>query len=450
MYLRIDLIKRILGMRKTITALNRVLPVFMAFFAWTINSQAQVVPVQGDTIRLIHEHITDTVPMVEPLRIINHAPYFTLHADSVLEYNFEINKNPRDYYWYLSNAPVGLRMDRNSGRLYFKADKSYFNSGRLKYDIPYTIKLGVQSLLDPLEKVDTSTTIVFYNTEVIVSKLKPSTPPIIFAEEGDEIRFNMQCEGGTFPTENITMVSSMPIFGYSPVTNCGDEFIWTVPYDFIKEEDTATERRLNLTFIGSDKFYNKDSNLVQIRVRPGLDYPSEYQKHAQVTREVNEFIASLRRTFYALSTSVKRAKGVRTAFDITSSTTALAGTVVSSSASSDGAKNVGRILPSVGLTLVPVKEAVSPDKVQERNTAATVRTIARRLEYMVSENALIGERDPKVIEKTKRLQEEIKQARVQLVDLPLIDWDVNISQEDADRFFRDPKVNKSYRARPRN
>ncbi len=423
---------------------------FVLFFLFTTSliAHAQVDPVVDSPV-IIRPEIIDTVHVVEPLRIINHTPYFTLHADSVLEYNFEINKDPKDYYWYIRNAPVGLRINPNTGMLFYKADKGLFNSGRLKYDIPYNIAIGVQSLSNPNEKVDTTATIVFYNTEVIVSKLKPTTPPMIYAEEGDVIKFKMQCEGGTFPTENITMVSNMPIFGYNPVTRCGDEFNWTIPYDFIKDGDTAQKKILDLTFIGSDKFFNKDSNSIQIQIRPGMDFPSEYQKHAQVTKEVNDFIASLKRTFYSLSNKVKRTKSLRTAFDITSSTTALAGTVVSTSAASDGAKNVGKILPSVGLTLVPVKEAVSPNKVQEQNTAATVRTIARRLEYMVSENMVVGTRDPQVVAKTKKLMDEVKQARVQLVDLPLVDWDASISQEDADRFFRDPKVNKSYRARAR-
>jgi hypothetical protein len=83
-----------------------------------------------------------------------------------------------------------------------------------------------------------------------------------------------------------------------------------------------------------------------------------------------------------------------TGFDITSSTTALAGTIIATSANSTSTQNIGKVLPSVGLTLVPVKEAVAPNKIQEQNTATQVRAVAKRLEYLGSENTLIGDRDP--------------------------------------------------------
>jgi hypothetical protein len=102
-------------------------------------------------------------------------------------------------------------------------------------------------------------------------------------------------------------------------------------------------------------------------------------------------------------------------------------------------------MPSIGLTLVPVKEGVAPNKIQEQNTATQVRTVAKRLEYLVSENALIGDRDPLVLAKTKKLQEEMKAARMQLVDLPLLEFDEDFTKEDADKFFKDPKVNKNYK-----
>jgi hypothetical protein len=74
-----------------------------------------------------------------------------------------------------------------------------------------------------------------------------------------------------------------------------------------------------------------------------------------------------------------------------------------------------------------------------------VRSVAKRLEYLVSENALVGDRDPFVLAKTKKLQEEMKQARMQLVELPLVEFDENFTKEDADKFFKDPKVNKNYK-----
>src|SRR5260221_13625079 len=71
------------------------------------------------------------------LRIINLNPYFNQHVDSSLSYQFEINKPAIDYYWYLKNSPAGLKVNKDNGLLTFKADKSYFLSGKLKFDYPY-------------------------------------------------------------------------------------------------------------------------------------------------------------------------------------------------------------------------------------------------------------------------------------------------------------------------
>src|SRR6516225_2684104 len=73
------------------------------------------------------------------LRIINLNPYFTEHVDSNLSYQFEINRDQAKYYWYLKNSPVGLKIDKDNGLLTFKAEKSYFLSGKLKYDVPYKV-----------------------------------------------------------------------------------------------------------------------------------------------------------------------------------------------------------------------------------------------------------------------------------------------------------------------
>src|SRR6188768_1782349 len=64
------------------------------------------------------------------------------YADSALR----INKNQADYYWYLKNSPVGLKIDKDNGVLTFKAEKSYFLSGRLKYDYEYKVNIGIQNL----------------------------------------------------------------------------------------------------------------------------------------------------------------------------------------------------------------------------------------------------------------------------------------------------------------
>ena len=378
------------------------------------------------------------------LRIVNLNPYFTLHVDSTLNYDIDINRTTDNYFWYLRNSPIGVQIDRNSGKLIFKAEKSYFKSGKLRYDQEYKVQLGVQNLQNPTERVDTSFIIVFYSTEINASKVKPSVTGTLSVEEGDSVRFKVQCENGSFPVEQITLSTNIPISNYKPIRNCDDEFSWMVPFDFIRDDDTAKQRILNIQFISADKFFNKDTATVKILVRPGINYPIRNTEHKRVTDELEKYVANLKLTFYAISKSVKSNKSTRTGFDITSSTTALAGTVISTSASRTSTQNIGKVLPSVGLTLVPVKEAVAPNKVQEQNTATQVRAIAKRLEYLASENALMGDRDPDVLNKTKKMQDEMKQARMQLVELPIIE-DESVTAEAAEKYFRDPKVNKKYK-----
>ena len=63
----------------------------------------------------IHTPDTDTT-----LRIRNLNPYFTLHVDSSLSYKLDINKDQSNYYWYLKNSPLGLRINKDNGLLTFK------------------------------------------------------------------------------------------------------------------------------------------------------------------------------------------------------------------------------------------------------------------------------------------------------------------------------------------
>jgi hypothetical protein len=379
------------------------------------------------------------------LRIINVNPYFTLHVDSVLQYQFEINRAPSDYYWYLTTAPVGVRLDRRNGTLFFKAEKSFFKSGKLKYDQEYKVAFGVRNLHNPADYVDTVCTIVFYNTEIVAPKVKPTVNQTLNVEEGDSIRFRIQCEEGSFPIENITLLTNIPISGYTQVKKCDDEFWWFVPYDFIREGDTTRQRQLLLSFVGTDKFFNKDTATVRVFVRPGINFPEEAALHQRTSDEIRLYINNLKVAFLDLSRKVKKNKNTRTSFDISGSTTALAGTVLATAGSTESAQDIGKILPSVGLTLVPVKEAVAPTRIQEQNMATQVRTVAKRLEYMISENQLTGPRDPYVLSKTKKLQDELKQARLQLVDVPVDMPDPKTSQKEANNFFDDPKVNKKYK-----
>jgi hypothetical protein len=404
---------------------------------------------QQDTlIKAIDTLITPTHPSASNpdsiLRIINLNPYFTVQVDSVLMYDLQINKPTENYYWYMKNAPVGVKIDRNSGLLYFKAEKSYFKSGKLKYDLPYLVEVGVQNLRDAKERFESSFTIMFYSTEVLISKLKPTVGNLLLMEEGDSVRFRVQCEEGTFPIEQITINTNEPISNFKMVKSCNDEFAWMVPYDFIRDTDTA-RKTLIIQFIAADKFRNRDTSTVKLVIKPGINYNQKNIEHQQIASEMKKYVTNLKLTFYVISTNIKNNKTTRTGFDITGSTTAFMGTLLSTSGTSTTAKNAGKVLPSVGLSLVPVKEAVAPNKVQEQNTASQVRATIKRLDYMMTENMLVGDKDPDILQKTKKLREELKQAQLQLVDLPLVEFDPRFSQEDAEKYFNNPKVNKKYK-----
>src|SRR3954464_1202125 len=146
---------------------------------------------QTDTSKPVPIDSVIRIPVDTSLRIINLNPFFSVHVDSLLSYQFQINKNLSGYFWYLKNAPVGIRLNKDNGLLTFKADKSYFLSGRLKYDFNYKVLIGVQNLSNPSERIDTSFTIVFYNTEIIPSKLKPTVNGTIWMDEGETISFKV-------------------------------------------------------------------------------------------------------------------------------------------------------------------------------------------------------------------------------------------------------------------
>lgn len=389
--------------------------------------------------------VPEIVNLDSNLRITNLNPFFTIHVDSVLNYELNINKDPKKYYWYLKKAPVGLKIDKSSGTIFFKAEKTYFLSGRLKYDLPYKVEFGVQNLKDPNEKVDTSLSIVFYSTEINLSRVKPAVLGTMLAEEGDTVRFRVQCEKGTFPIEQLNFNSNIPIVVEKQINKCEDEFVWMVPFDFIKDNDTARQKILSLEFIGYDKFFNKDTAFVRIAVKPGINYPQRNLEHSMVSQELRSYIQNLKLTFYVVSKNIKTTKTTRTAFDITGSTTALAGTVLTSTGASESSKSIGKILPSIGLTLVPVKEAISPNRIQEQNTASQIRTITKRLDYLLSDNQIIGSRDVEVVQKTKKLTDELKQARLQFIDLPMVEFDDRVNQNLADKYFNDPKVIRKYK-----
>ena len=418
-----------------------ILSVFL-FTQLSAQEKTDTIIVTQDTVLT---PISDPLDADTVLRVINLNPFFTIQVDSTLTYDFQINRPKANYFFYLKNAPIGVKLDKSTGLLYFKADKSYFKSGKLKYDIPYAVELGVQNLRNADERFESSFTLLFYSTEVIVSKLKPTVGNLMFLEEGDSIRFRVQCEEGSFPVEQITIITNEPISNFKTVVKCNDEFAWMVPYDFIRDNDTAKQKTLALQFIGADKFRNRDTALVKLVIKPGINYIQKNLEHQQVAAEMKKYITNLKLTFYVISTNIKNNKSTRTGFDITGSSTAMLGTILSTAGESVSAKNVGKVLPSVGLTLVPVKEAVAPNKVQEQNTASQVRATIKRLDYILTENMMIGDKDPDILAKTRKLRDELKQSQLQLVDLPMVEFDPRYSQEQAEKYFNNPKVNKKYR-----
>ena len=248
------------------------------------------------------------------LRIKNFSPYFTLHVDSTLDYHFEINKNPSQYYWYLKNSPVGLKINKDNGVLHFRADRSYFLSGKLKYDNEYKVRIGIQNLNYPQERIDTFFTLVFYNTEIIPSRIKPTVSGDITIEEGDTLNFKLQCDDGSFPIESIAYNSNFPIHSITPIAHCGDDFTWEAPYDFIKDNDKADHKVLTINFIGTDKFFNHDTAKVNITVKQTINYPFQLVQYNKISTDIEKYIVQLKSTFRILDQKVKHTQNTRTLF----------------------------------------------------------------------------------------------------------------------------------------
>lgn len=390
------------------------------------------IPIPADTT-----HFDDSA-----LRIKNLDPYFTLHVDSTLTYQFEINRDPTKYFFMLENAPVGLKL-RENGLLLFKADKSYFLSGKLKYDHEYRVKIGVQNLNDPRDRMDTAFTIVFFTTEIIPSHVKPTVSNVLYLDEGDTISFRVQCETGTYPIESINFYSSIPIKTNSLIRQCNDDFTWSPPYDFVKETDSAKTKLVLLYFVGTNKVFMRDTAIIKIYVKDALNYPLMVDEYNVVAKNMRTYILQLKYAFVQLDKKVRKTKSTRTDFDMTTAGTALSGTVFSAQPSSS-AKTTGAILPSVGLAVVPVKETVAPTPTTEQNQASLVRSSIKRLDYTLHDNALLGEKDPDIVKKISTLKTELKQTQVQLIDIPLEDV-TGMTEEQLNAYFNDPKHTKKYR-----
>jgi len=377
------------------------------------------------------------------LRITNLNPFFTLQVDSILSYKLAINKDESKYYWFLRNSPVGLRINKDNGTLNFKADKSYFLSGKLKYDQEYTVKVGVQNLSNPNEKIDTSFTLIFYNTEVLQPKIKFTVSSNLEVEEGKPVTFDVLCDPGNFPIEDILFSSDIPITGYTLVKHCDDAFTWTPPFDFVNENSPSRQRTIILSFVGSTRFKIRDTAVMKVVVKDALNYPFAVQEHDVVSNNIRVYVMQLKYLFFQLDKQLRKTKSVRTGFDLTAAGTALTGTILATS-NTEATKNVGIILPSVGVALTPIKEATSPPKTVEQNQASVVRASIKRLEYMLNDNTIIGEKDPDIVKKINKLRDELKQVQVQLVDVP-VEMVTDMSEKELTDYFNSNKVNKKYR-----
>jgi hypothetical protein len=90
-----------------------------------------------------------------------------------------------------------------------------------------------------------------------------------------------------------------------------------------------------------------------------------------------------------------------------------------------------------------VKNAVAPDKNDDLNAASLVRNNIKRLQYLLTNNMLVGDKDPEIINKTAKMKDELQQVQLQLIDVQIVDD--NIDKEKLDEYFNDPKVSKKYR-----
>ena len=369
-------------------------------------------------------------------------PYFTLEVDSTLRYAFEINKDQSQYYWYLKNSPVGLKINKDNGVLTFKAEKSYFLSGRLKYDYEYKVDIGLQNLNDPTDRIDTNFILLFYNKEIIPSRVKPTVNSSIFVDEGDTISFKLQCEIGSFPIEEITYFSNYQARSITPVNKCNDDFTWIAPFDFVKETDKDKQKLLELVFVGVNKFSNRDTAIIKVYVRENINYPQRIMEFEKLQAHVQLYILQLKSSFRIVDQKLKNTKKTRTSFDLASAATGLGGTVFSSMPNEDQ-KTAGKILPSVGVALVPVKEASAPNSSADQNTASLIRNAIKRLEYLLAENTIVGDRDPAILTKSAKIKDELKQTQIQLIDIPIAEE--HLSSKELDEYFNSEKVNKKYR-----
>ena len=77
-------------------------------------------------------------------------------------------------------------------------------------------------------------------------------------------------------------------------------------------------------------------------------------------------------------------------------------------------------------------------------SSTAIRSNVKRLEFSLSENAPIGDKDPELVNKIKKLRDDLKQVQLALIDVPL-EIAENLNEEQLNAYFNNPKVNKKYR-----
>lgn len=155
------------------------------------------------------------------------------------------------------------------------------------------------------------------------------------------------------------------------------------------------------------------------------------------------WILQLKYTFLQLDRKIRKTKSYRTSFDVATGTAGVTSTILSTR-DNPSAKNTGKVLPSVSVALVPIKEAAAPNKTVDQNQATLVRSTIKRLEYMITDNKLSGERDPQILAKTEMLKKELRQSKNQLADVPT-EISESMSEKQLNNYFDSPRVQRKYR-----
>ena len=179
-------------------------------------------------------------------------------------------------------------------------------------------------------------------------------------------------------------------------------------------------------------------------VKENINYPQRLAEFDKLESDVKIYTLQLKSSFRIVDSKLKKTKSTRTTFDMGSAAAGFGGTVFSSLPSPDQ-KLAGKILPSVGVTLVPVKEATAPNSSGDQNMASLIRNSIKRLEYLLADNTITSDKDPDILVKTKRLKDELKQIQMQLIDIPIAEE--KLDSKELDEYFNNPKVNKKYKTK---